>query len=461
MVKMKNKINKMALRVRVALFNRKAEGYVDTGLKILISVDNIDTIDEINDIAPFHNVINELYPKQVSKKVRQVKRSCAEQGKFMGSQAAYGYKKSPQDKHNLVINEEVAPIVQRIFHEFANGYSARMIADQLNNENIDCPKFYNLKKDNRVPKPGDRNNWGSATILRILRSEVYIGSLVQGTREKVSYKNKKMRPIDPKDWIIRKGVHEPLIDMALWKRVQDNMPKRSRKRTKSKLELLGLFSGILICADCGNILALQQRQKTSYRCNRYNNSGKNACSTHYIDEEVLTKFVLNDIRTHAKLALNQKEELARRLMYSTKTTSNSKEKFIMADIKEIEKRQSTIKFTLKNLYEYKCTGKIKEYIFYNFICEYMEEQKELEKKLKSLQQELNKINETKKHVNDWLSLIGKYTELNHLDRNIVSNLIERIIIHERVKTDGKQMQQIEIEYRFIGNLLQNMKEDIA
>ena len=235
--------------------------------------DGIDTQEDNNDIAAFHHVLNELYPKQVSKKVRQVKTAGARQGKFMGSQAPYGYMKSLESKHQLIIDEEAAQVVHRLFREFAAGDSGRMIADRLNSEGLDSPRFYHYAKLGRMnPLASEKNVWGSATVLQLLRNQVYLGNMVQGKRQVISFKTKKLRQVDPEDWIVVEGTHEPLVDRALWDRVHERLSTK-RKVRKIKKDTVGLFAGKVVCADCKSPLAYMRKQlkdseKGVYRCSR-------------------------------------------------------------------------------------------------------------------------------------------------------------------------------------------------
>ena len=162
------------------------EFFPENDIRYIAINDSIDTISDDNDMTAFHHVLNEIYPKQVSKKVRQVKKKNAEQGKFMGSQAPYGYKKSPEDKHILIVDDEAALIIKRLFNEFAAGESARQIAERLNTEKIDSPRFYHYSKMGRInPLTSEKNVWGSSTVLQLLRNQVYIGNMVQGKRKTV------------------------------------------------------------------------------------------------------------------------------------------------------------------------------------------------------------------------------------------------------------------------------------
>lgn len=443
------------------------EYFIEHDIRFIAINDGIDTMHDNNDIAAFHHVLNEFYPKQVSKKVKQVKKKSAEQGKFMGSQAPYGYMKSPEDKHVLIIDEEAAVIVKRLFNEFANGDSARMIADKLNAEGINTPRFYHYEKMGRTnPLTEEKNVWGSATITQLLKNQVYIGNMVQGKRQVVSFKTKKMRTVPPENWIVVENTHTPLIEMSLWERVQKRLSNPNKKIRRTKIDTVGLFSGLVKCSDCGMPLAymrrqLKEREKGVYRCSRYNNNGITACTSHYIDEEYISAFVLNDIRTYAHLATAQREELAEKLYKALKKSNSSEIGNIKSKIKTTENRLFEINDRIKNLYEDKCLGKIPEDIAINLMRDFTVEKADLEKSLPELKNKLVNMNETVGSINEWLDMISAYENITELDRETVCGLVESITVFEKDRSTTPVTQEIKIEYRFIKNLLQNEKEDIA
>ena len=443
------------------------EYFIEHDIRFIAINDGIDTMHDNNDIAAFHHVLNEFYPKQVSKKVKQVKKKSAEQGKFMGSQAPYGYMKSPEDKHVLIVDEEAAVIVKRLFNEFANGDSARMIADKLNAEGINTPRFYHYEKMGRTnPLTEEKNVWGSATITQLLKNQVYIGNMVQGKRQVVSFKTKKMRTVPPENWIVVENTHTPLIEKSLWERVQKRLSNPNKKIRRTKINTVGLFSGLVKCSDCGMPLAymrrqLKEREKGVYRCSRYNNNGITACTSHYIDEEYISAFVLNDIRTYAHLATAQREELAEKLYKALKKSNSSEIGNIKSKIKTTENRLFEINDRIKNLYEDKCLGKIPEDIAINLMRDFTVEKADLEKSLPELKNKLVNMNETVGSINEWLDMISAYENITELDRETVCGLVESITVFEKDRSTTPVTQEIKIEYRFIKNLLQNEKEDIA
>lgn len=443
------------------------EYFIEHNIRFIAINDGIDTANENNDIAAFHHVLNEFYPKQVSKKVRQVKKKNAELGKFMGSQAPYGYMKSPEDKHILIVDEDAAVVVRRLFNEFSNGNSARMIADKLNSEGISTPRFYHYEKLGKEnPLKQEKNVWGSATILQLLRNQVYIGNMVQGKRQVISFKTKKRRNISPEDWIVVENTHMPIVDRNIWDRVQEKLSRHHKKIRRTKNNTVGLFSGIIKCSDCGMPLAYMRRklkdsEKGVYRCSRYNNNGSKACSSHYIDEEYISAFVLDDIRNYAQLATNKREELAEKLYKALKNTNNSEVSTISSKIRSFEKRLFEVNDRIKNLYEDKCLGKIPEDIALDIIKDFTAEKNDLETKLPVLKSKIVNMKETVGNIKEWLDMISAYENITELDREIVCGLVDSITVFEKNKSEIPITQEIKIEYRFIKNLLQKEKEDIA
>lgn len=444
------------------------EFFIEYGVRFIAVNDDFDTMhDEENDIAPFKNVLNEWYPRDISKKVRQVKKKSAQLGLFMGSQAPYGYKKSPEDKHQLIIDDMSAPIVRRIFNDFASGMSARMIGDQLTSECIDSPRFYHAKHTNgQKPKPDEHNYWGHATITQILRNQVYIGNMVQGKRQVISFKNKKRRQVPPDLWITVEDTHDPIVSKELWERVERILNERIFVRRSKATKTVGTFSGLLICADCKAKLAYMSRDTKEgsngvYRCSRYNNGGRAACTTHLVAEDTIEQIVLNDIRLYAQLATEEREALANRLLKTMNKVQGDELSQLMKGQRESENRLNTIKRNIRQLYEDKCNGAIPQTVFQSLLDEYLQEQDCLEQKITLQAEKIESFQSKKEEITSWLELIDQYVNLERLNRDIVMKLVDAITVAETVSVNGNRTQQIDIQYRFIGNLLQNEKEDIA
>ena len=441
------------------------EYFIERGVRFIAINDSIDTMQEDNDIAAFHHVLNELYPKQVSKKVRQIKRAGARLGKFMNSHAPYGYQKSPQDKHVLIIDEEAAAIVRMIFSIFVSGDSVRNIAERLNRDGVDSPRFYQYKKLGKVnPFEKDKNLWNASSISQLMRNQAYIGNMVQGKRRVVSFKTKRREAVPPEIWIIVENTHEPIIDTETWVRVQKRLGKGStRSKRVSSTGEVSLFSGLFMCADCGANMAFSERQFKSgatgvYKCQGYASKGRMACSSHYIKEETLIAHILGDISYNAKLAENDYQNIATVLANEKHESNQKTAKQLLKRQREIEKRIEVITSTLQKLYEDKRTGTLPEPVFQNMISSYISEQAELMAHQEENVKLLETRQDTERDVASWLSLVEQHKEIDYLDRCAAMELLESITIKESYDDDGIKNQVITINYRFIGNLPQKNQE---
>ena len=206
---------------------------------------------------------------------------------------------------------------------------------------------------------------------------------------------------------------------------------------------------------------LKDREKGVYRCSRYNNNGSGACSSHNIDEEYISAFVLDDIRNYAQLAVEKREELAEKLYRALKKTNSSEISTLKSKVKSIENRLFEINDRIKNLYEDKCLGKIPEDVALSLMQNFTSEKTELETKLPALKNKLVNMDETVGNINEWLNMISAYENITELDREIVCGLVESVTVFEKDRSTTPVTQEVKIEYRFIKNLLQNEKEDIA
>jgi len=446
------------------------EVFPDLNVRFIAINDGVDTgkgFDVNDDIIPFRHAVNETIPRQASRKTRQGKQLSASRGFFIGSQAPYGYMKSPEDKHKLVIDEVPAQIVRRIFTEFASGDSGRMIADRLNGEGIDSPRFYHYRKVGRVnPLTKEKNVWGSGTVMALLRNQVYLGVMAQGKRAVINYRTKKRREIDPQDWIIVEGTHEPIIEREVWESVHGKLGRKEKVR-KTKNGAVGLFSGRIFCADCKSPLAYTPRPRKSvpdkyvYRCSRFNNNGGKACSTHNIDEGFLSEFVMNDIRLYARLTVAERERLSKMLLREMTAQQDSESKALRSESTKIDNRLLEITSRLKNLYEDKCRGKIPEELAISLMNGFVKEQQDLEDKRALLAKKIQTVKNAEGEITDWIDLIEQQLDIVELDRATVMALIDRIEVSEARDVNGERRQDVSIQYRFVGNLLENNKESIA
>jgi site-specific DNA recombinase len=299
--------------------------------------------------------------------------------------------------------------------------------------------------------------WGSASALNIIENRAYIGDMVQGQRQVVSFKSKKRRVTEPDEWIIVENTHEPIISRELWDEAQKMRKTREHFHTPKVEREVSIFAGLIRCADCGSTMAAslrgrEDKQKITYRCGRYANHGKEVCSSHNIREEVLENIVLNDIHTYAKIAENDKLSLTNQVIRALKETTIMESNVTEKQLLIAERKVDEINFTVKNLYKEKLSGKMPEIFFYNLLIDYEKELKELEEKIPILCEQVKVEVGQEDNVKRWVDNVSKYLKVEKLDRFIARELIDTITVSEFYKVDGKNAQDITINYKFVGNL---------
>ena len=244
------------------------------------------------------NLANDMYAKDISKKVRTVKRTKAEKGEFIGAFAPYGYKKNPNDITKLVIDEEAAEIVKYIFNEYVNGNGLAYIAHRLNERKIPCPSVYKQQSCNYHCKTIS-GLWGHNTIKKILTNKVYTGDLIQRQGEMVSYKVKKYRLLPKSEHLIKEKAHEPIIDNQTYELAQDIL-KRKAHNIHKKENSEHLLAGLLYCPRCHNKYTYQVQSGLKNDmvaiCSMYNRYGKDYCARIAVRESILNEFVVQDLR---------------------------------------------------------------------------------------------------------------------------------------------------------------------
>lgn len=288
--------------------------------------------------------------------------------------------------------------------------------------------------------------------------------MVQGKRQVVSFKTKKRKEIDSADWIVVEGTHEPIVSRELRDSVHMKFAKKEKVRATKK-NTVGLFAGRIFCADCKSPLAfnwkpLKSGDKGIYRCSRYNNKGGHACSLHYIDESFLSNFALNDIRLYARLSISECERMTKQLLQEMNARHETESRVLLTERNKVQNRLAEIASRIKSLYEDKCTGKVPEQLAIGLINDFATEQQELEERRRLLSEQIQMKQQAESEVDEWMDLVGKQIDIEKLDRATVMELIDRIEVSEAWKVNGERIQEVSIQYRFVGNL-QNNKEGIA
>lgn len=413
------------------------------------------------DVMCFLNLFNEFYSRDTSKKVKAVKRACAENGKFMGTYPAYGYKRDPEDKHHLVIDEDTAPIVRRIFSMRAAGTGFMAIAIQLNEEGIPSPGMLYYKRKGKEDPRRVNHKWADATVKNIVRNEVYIGNMVQGKTGTVSYKNKKLINKPEDEWIRVEGTHEPIISRDVWDTVQSIDQKRVRKNAASD-GIRSIFSGLVYCADCGFKMRNHTEKFTykdgtpgrysSFICGNYARSGKSACTIHTIYENVLEQIVLEDIREKARFAAHDPEMLAQHILRLKDKEAQSHRTSCEQELKAVKTRLDELERLMQSLYEDKYSGTVPQSVFQTLMRKYETERVEKAAALPELELKLKAHMENRQDAGRWTEIIRQYTEITKLDESMLFALVDRIEVGEAQKVKGVRVRDVKVYYRYVGNV---------
>jgi DNA invertase Pin-like site-specific DNA recombinase len=416
--------------------------FPDNDIRFIAVNDGIDTFKGDNEIMGFKSIINEYYARDISKKVRSSNKALAQSGKFIGSQAPYGYKKADDDRHKLVVDEYAASIVRHMFQMAARGETPRQIANALRLEKILIPRAYQTRQHVEFP-----TDWYKQTVIKILRNLEYTGCVVSHKFSSKSFKNKKLISNPESEWIIVPNTHEPIVDEDTFEKVQRLI---SVKRPPSKSGKENIFSGLLGCSTCGSNLSFlgSGTKKGAYVCNRYRRLPSH-CASHYISYDKLSGLVLADIQRRMREADAHKDNLSGYIEKILSACENSDSLGAKQEIEKIRARDSELDKIIKKLVEQNALGIMEDDRFAVLLAEYEAEGKASRSRISELQGVLSKRRSEAENIRRFYELLGEYTELSELTAPILNDLIERIVVHSAVGENKERTQKVEIHYRFM------------
>ena len=401
-------------------------------------LDGIDTGVEstANDITPFRAIMNDMYAKDISRKIKSVKRDKQRKGQFIGGKPVYGYKMHPTEKNKIVIDKEAAPTVRRIFGMALEGMSCRQIATQLNAEGVPTPAAY---AGLPVPKSGPYTGlWSSERISEMLQNETYIGNMVQGRSVKISYKSRKCLHQARENWVVVENTHEPLIDREAFEKVQ--VLVASRKHTRSRTYDF-LLKGLIFCHECGCPLAVLNRKNAAgedvlyFVCRTYQRFTKaGVCTCHSIKEKTVTDAVIAKVREVCEACLNPDDMLSvaqRAVEQARKRNASENER------QAIQSKIDSLTANLDKMYMDRLTGLLAEADFERIYQRIKVERSSLEEKLKGMEAQKESPADTKDRSKE---LVQRFITLACTNRELLVSLIERVEL--------TQDKQIIIKFRF-------------
>ena len=401
-------------------------------------LDGIDTgVDSTaNDITPFRAIMNDMYAKDISKKIKSVKRDKQRKGQFIGGKPVYGYKMHPTEKNKIVIDEEVAPIVRRIFALALSGMSCRNIAALLNQEGVPTPATYaNLP----VARPGPYTGlWSSERISDMLQNETYIGNMVQGRSVKISYKSKKCLRQDPVNWVVVEGTHEPLVDPETFRKVR--MLVNSRKHTRSRTYDF-LLKGLIFCHECGYPLTVLNRKNSKgedvlyFVCRTYQRFTKaGVCTCHSIKEKTVTDAVVAKVREVCQAYLNPDELLP---VAQEAMENAGKRSSLESELQALQSKIDSLTANLDRIYTDRLSGLLPEADFQRIFGRIKLEREQLEGKRQELESQKKSPVPREDRARE---LVQRFIETAGESRELLVSLIERVELTEN--------KEIIIKFRF-------------
>ena len=438
-------------RNRLVVGQLLEEDFVRLNIRYIAIMDNIDSSKGLNDFLPIQDWFNEMHAKNTSQKVRAVLKNKGESGISLVNNVPYGYKKDENDKTKWLVDETSAEIVKEIFSLFIQGHGTFEIARILRERKILTPSEYNASISTNSNNQEYQYKWCGTTVAGILDRQEYIGDTVNFKSTTRSYKDKTRVNLPKEDRKIFKNTHEPIIDEYTWniaKQLRSNRKKRAKSGKKS------IFSGLLFCNDCGKKMYFQSpvidlKAKDLYRCSSYKHD-TSLCTAHYITDKVLQNLVLENIQKVISYMKNYedlfiKEQLAKSTQDEIKRISKNKKELEKAKNRVIE-----IDNLFMHIYEDNVSGKISDDRFRNLSFNYDKEQQELKIKIEQLSKDIENTENKDTDVTQFISNVKKYTEIDHLTAEILNELIEKIVIHQQEKVNGKKVQEIDIYYRGVG-----------
>ena len=456
-----------AAAVFVKDLSRLGRNYIEVGrlteeffpnhdIRLVAVSDNIDTDEGENELAPIRNLFNEWYARDISKKRRISNKIKGNAGEPMG-QPPYGYIKDPENPKRWIVDEEAAQVVRRIYRMTLEGVGTEQIAAKLEEDGILTPRAYwHSKGINRPGKVKDLppTHWNSSSVIKMLSVQEYCGDILNFKTYSKSYKNKKRLENDRENWAIFKDVHEPIIERAVFEQVQQKRGKMRKRQAKDGER--SMFSGLLVCADCGSNLHFHFNQGNPeikyFNCSNYKGNRGTCGSTHYVRVDFLEQVVLGEIRRLTKYAGLYEDDFLKEVIGHSRQAEETERRLKEKELKSRLARDDELDGLFERIYEDNVSGKLSDDRFVKMSRRYEEEQKELSEKIKKLRSEIEKQSSRATSTDMFVSIVRKYTRARKLTPRMLNELVEKIEVYNAEKIDGEWVQRLRIHYNCVGEM---------
>ena len=456
-----------AAAVFVKDLSRLGRNYIEVGrlteeffpnhdIRLVAVSDNIDTDEGENELAPIRNLFNEWYARDISKKRRISNKIKGNAGEPMG-QPPYGYIKDPENPKRWIVDEEAARVVRRIYRMTLEGVGTEQIAAKLEEDGVLTPRAYwHSKGINRPGKVKDLppTHWNSSSVIKMLSVQEYCGDILNFKTYSKSYKNKKRLENDRENWAIFKDVHEPIIERAVFEQVQQKRGKMRKRQAKDGER--SMFSGLLVCADCGSNLHFHFNQGNPeikyFNCSNYKGNRGTCGSTHYVRVDFLEQVVLGEIRRLTKYAGLYEDDFLKEVIGHSRQAEETERRLKEKELKSLLARDDELDGLFERIYEDNVSGKLSDDRFAKMSRRYEEEQKELSEKIKKLRSEIEKQSSRAASTDMFVSIVRKYTRARKLTPRMLNDLVEKIEVDNAEKIDGEWVQRLRIHYNCVGEM---------
>ena len=446
--------------------SRLGRNYLETGrytevifpeyrVRFIAINDGVDSATGDNEFAPFKNIINEWYAKDISRKIKSAFQAKAAKGEFIGSFPPFGYQKSPVDKHKLIPDER-APYVKMMFQMALEGKSSAAIARALEQQRVLTPQAYIHEKfgatvaESTLLHP---YSWSENTVRGILSNQVYLGDMVHYRAKQRSFKDKRRDMLPKDEWVIVKNTHEALIDEQTFQTVQQRVKVKQPFTARNPDNI---YRGLIYCGECGGRLEFNKMSscgsKGRFTCAQNRRYGGKMCSCHYITLEQVNAVVLGDIRRHASLAAADTQRYAEYLARISRQGHTTDKTAWEKELTEANSRLAQLDTLLRRIYEDNVFGRLSDDRYAAMSASYEAETKQLKTRATELQGLLTKAKDQSNGIEEFARQVAQYTDITELSEELVHTLIERVVVHEKEKIGPRQTMRIEIYYRFIGNV---------
>ena len=456
-----------AAAVFVKDLSRLGRNYIEVGrlteeffpnhdIRLVAVSDNIDTDEGENELAPIRNLFNEWYARDISKKRRISNKIKGNAGEPMG-QPPYGYIKDPENPKRWIVDEEAAQVVRRIYRMTLEGVGTEQIAAKLEEDGILTPRAYwHSKGINRPGKVKDLppTHWNSSSVIKMLSVQEYCGDILNFKTYSKSYKNKKRLENDRENWAIFKDVHEPIIERAVFEQVQQKRGRMRKRQAKDGER--SMFSGLLVCADCGSNLHFHFNQGNPeikyFNCSNYKGNRGTCGSTHYVRVDFLEQVVLGEIRRLTKYAGLYEDDFLKEVIGHSRQAEETERRLKEKELKSLLARDDELDGLFERIYEDNVSGKLSDDRFAKMSRRYEEEQKELSEKIKKLRSEIEKQSSRATSTDMFVSIVRKYIRARKLTPRMLNELVEKIEVYNAEKIDGEWVQRLRIHYNCVGEM---------